>query len=84
MYPYRQTEYTACSIREGLLGQKKNRKKTDFFAQGVAETKNVLTFALLETTRYCSGTFWPVRLAVQDAALSRRKHGFDSRTGHKN
>ena len=32
----------------------------------------------------CSGTFWPVRLAVQDAALSRRKHGFDSRTGHKN
>ena len=38
----------------------------------------------LNKTGKCSGTFWPVRLAVQDAALSRRKHGFDSRTGHKN
>src|SRR5438270_11211859 len=26
---------------------------------------------------------WPLRLAVQDVALSRRKHGFESRWGHQ-
>ena len=26
---------------------------------------------------------WPLRLAVQDVALSRRKHGFESRRGHQ-
>jgi hypothetical protein len=25
---------------------------------------------------------WPIRLAAQDAALSRRKHEFESRMGH--
>ena len=28
-------------------------------------------------------TAWPLRLAVQDVALSRRKHGFESRRGHQ-